>query len=113
MVLTRKEKHSYLAKNLVFLRKQKGKTLEEMAQLLSLSGKSSYKAYEEGRALPDIHKTLKLASFFNVVVFDFVYEDIENLKAGKKAEAQKLFEVPKVRVSAAAGYARSFGDNTY
>jgi len=112
MVLSRKEKQSYLPENLFFLRKQKGKTLEEMAELLSLKGKSSYKAYEDGRALPDIHKLLKLASFFDVAVADLVYQDIENFKS-KKIEDQTLFEVLKVPVKAAAGYARSFGDSSY
>lgn len=112
MVLSRKEKQSYLPENLFFLRKQKSKTLEEMAELLSLKGKSSYKAYEDGRALPDIHKLLKLASFFDVAVADLVYKDMENFKS-KKIEEQTLFEVLKVPVKAAAGYARSFGDSSY
>ncbi|HEU5166848.1 MAG TPA: S24 family peptidase [Chitinophagaceae bacterium] len=112
MVLSRKEIQSYLPENLFFLRKQKNKTLEEMAELLSLKGKSSYKAYEDGRALPDIHKVLKLASFFDVGVTDLMYQDIENFKS-KKTEEQTLFEVLKVPVKAAAGYARSFGDSTY
>lgn len=113
MVISRKEKSSYLGKNLFFLRKQKGKTLEEMAEMLSLSGKSSYKAYEEDRALPDIHKLMKLASFFDVAVADLVYQDLENLKSKGKSEERRLFEVVKVPIAAAAGYARSFGDNSY
>jgi phage repressor protein C with HTH and peptisase S24 domain len=113
MVISRKEKESYLAKNLLLLRKLKGKTLEEMAEILSLRGKSSYKAYEEGRALPDIHKLMKLASFFDVAVADLVYQDLVNLKNKNKSEERRLFEVAKIPVSAAAGYARSFGDNNY
>jgi len=100
-------------KNLLLLRKLKGKTLEEMAEILSLRGKSSYKAYEEGRALPDIHKLMKLASFFDVAVADLVYQDLGNLKNKNKSEERRLFEVAKIPVSVAAGYARSFGDNNY
>lgn len=113
MVISRKEKESYLAKNLLMLRKQKGVTLEEMAQMLSLNSKSSYKAYEEGRALPDIHKLMKLASFFDVAVADFVYQDLENLNNKNKPEERRLFEVSKIPIAAAAGYARSFGDDNY
>jgi transcriptional regulator with XRE-family HTH domain len=113
MVISRKEKESYLAKNLLLLRKKRGLTLEEMADLLSLSSKSSYKAYEEDRALPDIHKLMKLASFFDIAVADLVYQDIDNLKSKIKSEERRLFEVKKIPISAAAGYARSFGDNSY
>lgn len=113
MVSTRKAKESYLAKNLFFLRRLKGLTLEEMAEMLSLSGKSSYKAYEENRALPDIHKLMKLASFFDVAVADMVYQDLENIKDKEKSVERKLFEVAKIPIAAAAGYARSFGDSNY
>ena len=40
MAVPRKEKHSYIGQNLFFLRKQKGNTLEQMAELLFLKGKS-------------------------------------------------------------------------
>jgi len=113
MVISRKEKESYLGKNLLFLRKQKGNTLEEMAELLSLSSKSSFKAYEEERALPDIHKILKLAAFFDVAIVELMYQDLENQKKTSLPELKRMFEVPKVPVSAAAGYAKSFGDSTY
>lgn len=113
MVISRKQKKSNLANNLQLLRKQKGMTLEEMAEMLSLNSKSSYRAYEEGRALPDIHKIMKLASFFDVAVADLVYQDLENINNKNKSEERKLFEVSKVPVAAAAGYARCFGDEQY
>ena len=113
MVSTRKVKESYLAKNLFYLRKMRRLTLEEMADMLSLSGKSSYKAYEENRALPDIHKLMKLASFFDVAVADIVYQDLENQKDKNTSVERKLFEVAKIPVAAAAGYARSFGDSNF
>jgi phage repressor protein C with HTH and peptisase S24 domain len=113
MVIHRKEKHSFLGKNLFYLRKSREKTLGEMAEMLSLSGKSSYKAYEEDRALPDIHKIMKLASFFDVSVTELIYQDIEKVNPHNKKEQPKLFEIIKVPVKAAAGYARSFGDDSY
>lgn len=114
MVALRKEVESFLAKNLLFLRKSKGLTLEDLANMLDLSGKSSYKAYEEGRALPDIHKVMKLASFYDVAVAELLYQDVEHLiKKNKVNREIRLFEIPIVPVSAAAGYARSFGDNEF
>jgi phage repressor protein C with HTH and peptisase S24 domain len=113
MVVSRKEKESFVAKNLLFLRKQKGLTLDYMAEMLSLNSKSSYKAYEDGRSLPDIHKLMKLASFYDVSVADLVYQDLEDLKDKSKSEERRLFEVIKIPVAAAAGYARSFGDNNF
>lgn len=112
MVISRKEKHSYIAKNLIFLRKKMSKTLEEMAELLSLKGKSSYKAYEEGRALPDIHKLMRLAAFFDVSLENMVYKDIATLKPEKTTNAI-FYEVEKISVKIAAGYAKSFGDTEY
>lgn len=113
MVLSRKDKESYIGKNLSFLRKQKGKTLWDMANLLDLSGRSSYKAYEEERALPDIHKIMKLASFFDVSVSELVYQDIESMSGINHFEERRLFEISKVPVYAAAGYSQGFGDIGY
>ena len=113
MIASRKEKLSYLPKNLLYLREQAGKTLEEMARFLSLSGKSSYKAYESGIALPNIHKLMKLASFFDVPVADLLYKDIENSRRRVTIEPRRLFEIPKVPLAASAGYAMGFGDDTY
>lgn len=113
MVISRKEKESYIAKNLLWLRKQKGLTLDDMAGMLSLNSKSSYKAYEDGRALPDIYKIMKLASFFDVAIADIVYQDIESLSFLGVSEERKLFLVSKIPVDAAAGYARCFGDEKY
>lgn len=110
---SRKGKLTNLPQNLIYLREQKGGTQEEMAKLLALSGKSSYRAYESGGALPDIHKLMKLASFFEVPVYDLVYKDLENSRNKSTAQPKKMFEVPKVPVSAAAGYPKGFGDNSY
>lgn len=112
MVVSRKHKESFIAQNLLFLRKREEKTLEEMSDFLSLKSKSSYKAYEEGKAVPDIFKLMKLATFFDVSLENMVYKDISTLKP-EKATTEILYEVEKIPVKAAAGYARSFGDNEY
>jgi phage repressor protein C with HTH and peptisase S24 domain len=113
MVVPRKEKPSYLAGNLKLLRNSAGNTMEEMAEFLALKGKSSYNAYEEGRALPDIHKLMKLASYFEVSLEDLVYRDLSAPKNSKNIETTPLYEVELVPVSARAGYSAGFGDSTY
>ncbi|MBL0072104.1 MAG: helix-turn-helix transcriptional regulator [Bacteroidetes bacterium] len=83
-----------------------------MAELLSLAGKSSYKAYEEGRALPDIHKLMRLATFFDVGVVDLVYQDLESFKTKNSIEKTRQFKIVKIPV-AAAGYSKGFEDADY
>jgi len=113
MVIHRKEKHSFLGKNLTYLRKLHSRTLEEMSAMLSLNSKSSYKAYEEDRALTDIHKVMKLATYFDVAVADLVYSDIEKINSYAKKTDSNSFMIEKVPVKAAAGYSKGFGDDTY
>jgi len=113
MVVPRNEKQSYIGSNLRYLRKNTGNTLEEMAELLSLKGKSSYYAYEENTALPDIHKLLKLASYFDVSIEDLVYTDIPSSKKEKISPDTKVYEVELVPVTAAAGYGKEFGDTVF
>lgn len=113
MVVSRKEKESFLGRNLFYLRKQKGQTLEEMADLLELNSKSSYKAYEEERALPDIHKVMRLASYFDIAVADLMYQDLARTKNDAVQQERRMYEIPKIPIAAAAGYARSFGEHDF
>lgn len=62
-----------LAKNLKILRKRENLTLECMSNKLGLSGKSSYYAYEEGRAEPQIKTLIKLAKIFKVTIDTLIY----------------------------------------
>ncbi len=110
MVISRKDKPSFISANLAYLRQSAGKTMEEMAELLSLKGKSSYGSYEDRRATPDIYKLIKLASYFDVSVEDLVYKDLANTKIGKETSVKKLYEIPIVPISVKAGYAKGFGD---
>lgn len=112
MVVSRKEKQSFIAKNLIFLRAKKGDTQEEMAKLLDLKGKSSYKAYEDGRALPDIHKLLRLASYFDVSLENLVNKDISTQQPESSSE-EFLYEIEVNPIKIAAGSAKGFGDEEY
>lgn len=113
MAVFRKEKPSFLATNLKFLRKNSENTLEEMADFLSLKGKSSYNAYEAGRALPDIHKVMKLANYFDVSLEDLVYKDISTTKPIKDSNVTKSYQIELVPVKAAAGYIKGFRDTEW
>jgi transcriptional regulator with XRE-family HTH domain len=111
MVSPRKNIPSHIANNLVFLRKQRGLTLEQMADQLGLQGKTSYYAYEQGKVLPDIFKLLKLAGFFEVSVEELVNRDLsQNLSQREGNLNGPLFEVERVPVKARAGYTASYGD---
>lgn len=113
MAVPRKERLSYIGKNLRYLRKQRGNTLEQMAEMLSLKGKSSYQAYEEDRALPDIHKIMKLASYYDLSVEELVYKDLESLGDVDTGKEIQLYPVEKIPVAARAGYAQGYGDIGY
>jgi phage repressor protein C with HTH and peptisase S24 domain len=84
-------------------------TLEQMANLLDLQDKTSYYAYEQGKALPDVFKLLKLASYFDVSLEDIVNRNLST-KSTLKIPNTILYEIQKIPVSARAGYAASYGD---
>lgn len=114
MVVPKKDKFTFLPKNLKFLRTTKGITLLEMASELTLSGKTSYFAYEQGRAFPDIFKLMKLASYFDVSVDDLLHKDLTNSKQENQIESDILtYELEEVPFSAAAGYSKGYGDVEY
>lgn len=56
-----------LSARLAYLRKEKDKTQEEMANFLGIT-RPAYTAYESGRRQPDYSTIQKLADFFNVTV---------------------------------------------
>lgn len=101
---------SFLAANIKHLRKQGGFTLEEMAEKLGLKGKTSFRAYEEGRALPNIHKLMSLASLFNVSLEDIIYKD---LSIAQDEVIRHSFDVELVPVKAAAGYTAGFSQERF
>src|SRR5688500_752481 len=110
MVRIMENRDSYLGKYYAFLRRPNEMTLDDLSLLLSLNSMSSYKAYAEEKALPDIHKLMKLAQFFDVGISELVYQDIEHLPPQVSV---RQYQIPKVPIAAAAGYARSFGDDNF
>jgi phage repressor protein C with HTH and peptisase S24 domain len=112
MVVSRKEKPSFIPSNLRFLRNNTGETMDQMAKFLGLKGKSSYNAYEDGKALPDIHKLMKLATHFEVSLEDLVYKNISVSKLTQDSAEVQSYEVEFIP-AVAAGYTKGFGDPTW
>ena len=113
MVAPRKEKNqlTFLPKNLKFLRKKKDATLLELSKELLLKGKTSYLAYEEGRAVPDIFKLSKLATYFDVSLEELIYKDLTLVvDTPSVLNNENQYELEIVPFAAAAGYAKGFGD---
>lgn len=107
------KRSNFIAHNLRYLRSNKGSTLEDVRRYLGLSGKSSYRAYEQGDAVPSIHILMKLASYFDVSLDELVRVNL--LKESTNATDKKLVvpEVPVVGVKARAGYISGFHDDTF
>lgn len=111
MVL-KSHKPSFIPQNLKLLRKSTGDSLEAIADLLGLKSKNSYKAYEEGKALPDIHKLMKLASYYDVSLEDLVYQDLSSFELNSSV-SDFQYEIYKVPSLIAAGYATDCADPVF
>jgi transcriptional regulator with XRE-family HTH domain len=104
---------NYIKSNLKFLRESHGKTLEQMSQELGLSGKSAYRAYEQGEAVPAIHILLKLASFFDVSLDELVRVDLTQTQKSDIAIRSVEPQVAVVPIKARAGYVSGFEDGAF
>ncbi|MDL5050617.1 helix-turn-helix transcriptional regulator [Oscillatoria amoena NRMC-F 0135] len=58
---------SHLAKNLEVLRKNKGRTQQEVASVVELP-RSTYTSYEIGLSEPNCNRLIQLSDYFNVPV---------------------------------------------
>lgn len=104
------KKSTYLANNLSHLRQLKGSTLEDVSVYLGLSGRSSYRAYESGDAVPPLHLLLKMASFFDVSLDELVRIDLKNSSLTNPEKDSNEPDVPVVPIKARAGYVSGFQD---
>ncbi len=77
---------------LALLRKQKGLSQEELADILEVSRQSVYK-WESGSNMPDMSKLDKLRQFFNVTYEYLLNEDAEQAKEkiGEKAPVRREY----------------------
>lgn len=106
------KKSNFIQSNLSYLRSEGGKTLDDMSEYLGLSGKSSYRAYESGYAVPGIHLLMKLASFYDVSLDELVRIDLSK-KEKTNVKAIEEPEVPIVPIKARAGYISGFQDDNF
>jgi len=104
---------NFIASNLSYLRQESGKTLDEVRLYAGLSGRSSYRAYEQGDALPSIHVLMKLASLFDVSLDELVKIDLTKVNSGDNAKSSIGPTVPIVPIKARAGYLSGFHDEQF
>lgn len=67
----------YFSKNLSFLRKNAGKTQNEVAFDLGLKQRSRYSNYEQGVSEPDFTVLFKIAEYYNIHITALLKEDLE------------------------------------
>ena len=81
VLYTHMETNELFAKNLAKLRKDKGITQLELANVLNFTDRNISK-WENGQSLPSIDILLILSSFFNVSIDDMLKKDltIEKIK---------------------------------
>ncbi|MEG0277042.1 MAG: helix-turn-helix domain-containing protein [Coprobacillus sp.] len=66
-----------ISQNLVYLRKSKKVSLEELAEAIGVSRQAISK-WENGETIPDLPNTIALANFYNITVDDLISRKTEN-----------------------------------
>lgn len=69
----------HLAKNLCFLRAEKGITQEELAKNLHMEQKA-WSTYERGQRIPPLKKLVEIARYFNVTLDELVTVNLKEAK---------------------------------
>jgi len=107
---------SQAGQNLKYLRKQKGFTQEEMAEVLGIK-RSLVGAYEEERAEPRLEVMQSICDMFQIALEDFLFKDLSESKLDfiQKRRNSKMAEtraniIHLVPTKAAAGYMSGYGD---
>ncbi len=80
-----KDVKSIVAKNLTMLRKNKGLTQVELAEMLSYSDKAVSR-WEHGETLPDINMLYELCDFYGITMNDLVDENCQVTEIDAQAE---------------------------
>ena len=77
-------------KNLVFLRKVNGLTLEDVAEKINVSRQAASK-WENGDSIPDVINCIALAELYNVSVDDLLYYDEKSSDAAIAPKGKHIF----------------------
>ena len=86
-----------LAENLILLRRIRGRTQKEIAELVSVS-RQTYVKWEKGEAVPDIEQCEKLAGFYEIKIDRMLHytEKISDLKETASAKGTFQYEIAKI-----------------
>jgi len=116
---------SHIASNLKYLRKKKGHTQQQFADLMEIK-RSLVGAYEEDRAEPKYELLKKFASHYDLTMDELVNEKIDDKwKPTPKGDASSVRvlsitvnddereNIELVPVKASAGYLNGYGDPDY
>lgn len=114
-----------ISSNLKYLRKKKGYTQQQFADLMEIK-RSLIGAYEEDRAEPKYELLKKIAEHFELTIDEFINENInDNWKPKPKSQGSNLRvlsisvdqndneNIELVPVKASAGYLNGFSDPQY
>jgi len=116
---------SNIASNLKYLRKKKGHTQQQFADIMEIK-RSLIGAYEEDRAEPKYELLKKIADYFDLTIDEFINETInDKWKPKPKSQGSNLRilsisvdqhdheNIELVPVKASAGYLNGFADPQY
>ncbi|WP_129715690.1 LexA family transcriptional regulator [Pedobacter sp. SYP-B3415] len=116
---------SNIAANLKYLRKKKGHTQQQFADIMEIK-RSLIGAYEEDRAEPKYELLKKIAEYFDLTIDEFINETInESWKPKPKSSGSNLRilsisvdqdekeNIELVPVKASAGYLNGYADPEY
>ena len=81
---------NHIHKNLRYLRKKAGFTLEEMAKICKLKGKSSYNSYETEGVNPKLETCIILSELFKVSIDDLIKKNLPSPPPTKSSITIKL-----------------------
>ncbi|MBO5313593.1 MAG: helix-turn-helix transcriptional regulator [Clostridia bacterium] len=87
-----KDVKAVVAKNLAKLRKNKGLTQAELAEILNYSDKAVSR-WEHGDTLPDINVLYELCSFYEITMNDLVDEECEISNTDKDKKNTAIYRV--------------------
>lgn len=68
----------YFAKNMRYLRKKKGKTLEDVAKIFDYKSYTTIQKWELGISEPSLGTAYEICNYFEVSLNDMVYKDLEH-----------------------------------
>ena len=78
----------HFPKNIYYLRKLLGLTQEEVANAILVT-RTTYVGYEKGDAYPGMMSLVRMAAFFNVLLDDMIFTEINEQKNGSTEKNSK------------------------